>query len=197
MSKKDKKYHAEHCDYCQADDKKSKGQQAKCDNKHCKKKHGKKKSRHLVRKAIGLGLLGTATTATVAVGGAWSAWQYVKAEATNRRRHTPEFNNIVTANTYCGMVHKNADEFTLTTASKTYHVIDKLAIIEKLAKERNAELAKDKATKDQKVSDYYDFEVSVLAELSPKGRYGYLGHLDYQLNIVGVPDKEESHSITE
>lgn len=163
------------------------------------KKHQKPK-RHRLRKVIGWGIVGTATTAATAaiasVVGGWTAWQYVKVEATNRRRHTPQFNTIVTANTYCGMVHKDKHNFTLTTAAKTYHVIDKLAIIEKLAKERAETLSKNKTkdkTKNQQltqaeVSEYYDFEVCVLAELSEKGKYGYLGHLDYQLNIVGVPE---------
>ncbi len=161
-----------------------------------KPKKSKKPKHHRLRKVIGWGVLGAATTAAASaiagVVGGWTAWQYVKVEATNRRRHTPEFNTVITANTYCGMVHKDNHNFTLTTAAKTYHVIDKLAIIEKLAKERAETLAKNKP-KDKKsphsnVSDYYDFEVCVLAELSEKGRYGYLGHLDYQLTIVGVPE---------
>lgn len=163
-------------------------QNAKCGKGKSCQKIQKKPKRHFIRNAIGLGLLGTVTTVTATAVGAWGAWQYIKLDATSRRRHTPEFDNVITANTYCGMVHKQGDDFTLTTAAKTYHVIDKLAIIEKLAKDYRDELAHDKATKHQKVSDYYDFEVCVLAELSEKGKYGYLGHLDYQLNIVGVPD---------
>lgn len=152
------------------------------------KKTKQKPKRHFIRKAIGLGLLGTATAVTTTAVGAWGAWQYAKAAATHRRRHTADFNNIVTANTYRGMVHKDSHSFTLTTATMTYHVLDPFAIVDKLAKDHAEQLKQNFNTDTQTISDYYDFEVTVLAELSQKGHYGYLGHLDYQLTIVGVPE---------
>lgn len=156
------------------------------------KKHNQKPKRHLIRNLVGLGVVGTITTTAATVAGAWGAWQYVKAEAHNRRRHTSAFNKVVTANRYCGLVHRSGDEFTLTTASATYHVVDPLAIIDSIAKQhaqnrREAQHNKP-SSQDKKnipaVNDYYDINVCVVAELSQKGHYGYLGHLDYQLTIV-------------
>lgn len=159
---------------------------SRTENHKTKKPH--KPKHHLIRNAIGLGLLGTVTTATATVLGAWGAWQYVKVEADNRRRHTSDFNNVVTANTYHGRVHRANQNMTLTTATMTYHVVDPFAILDKLAKAHAETLKNDPSSHSTPLNGNDDFVVTVLAELSQKGRYGYLGHLDYQLTIVGVPD---------
>lgn len=158
------------------------------------KRKAKKTKRHLIRKAIGLGLLGTATAVTTTAVGAWGAWQYAKAERHNRRRNHPLFDKVITANRYCGQVHKDERGMTLTTPSATYHLLDPLSIVDGLVKARSEQAKADKKDDPSlKISDYdntvYDIEVCVLGELSKKGRYGYLGHLPYQLTIVGVVDE--------
>ena len=169
---------------------------------HNHKKTGKqqkatKPKRHTLRNIVGLSVVGGTAAVGATVAGIWGGWQYVKAEAKNRRRHTPAFNKLVTANTYCGTVHKDGERFTLTTAGGTYHIVDPLAVIDKIA---HAQLEKAKHDKTQhkpqvsryqpndRPSAYYDVPVCVVGDLSQKGRYGYLGQQDYQLTVVEAAD---------
>lgn len=77
---------------------------------------------------------------------------------------------------YTGMVHKSLEIYTFTTAAMTYHVSDPSQFIDEIAKEQGI------------TSAFYDLKTCVRGVLSPKGQYGNLGHLDYQLNVVGRCD---------
>lgn len=77
---------------------------------------------------------------------------------------------------YTGLVHKSLENFTFTTPAMTYHIADPSNLIDKIAKEQGI------------ATPFYDLETCVRGVLSPKGQYGHLGHLDYQLNIVGRCD---------
>lgn len=77
---------------------------------------------------------------------------------------------------YTGVVHKSLEIFTFTTSAMTYHVSDPSQFIDEIAKEQGI------------TSPFYDLETCVRGVLSPKGQYGHLGHLDYQLNVVGRCD---------
>lgn len=87
-------------------------------------------------------------------------------------------NNItdIKPQNYIGLVHKSLETFTFTTAAMTYHVADPSNYLDEIAKQQGIE------------SPFYDLETCVQGILSPKGQYGHLGHLDYQLNIVGRCD---------
>lgn len=132
-----------------------------------------KKKRHILRKVVGAAAIGTVATTAMTAAGAVATWQYLTHQTRHRRSNLEVYDDVITARPYQGRVHRDAQTFTLTTAAKTYHVLDPLAIIDTLVKEQD------------NTSDYYDCHVCVLAEVSPKGRYGYLGHLDYQLTVTG------------
>lgn len=157
--------------------------------------------RHRLRQLVGLGVVGSAAAVGATVAGVWGGWHYMKAQAQHRRDHTAGFNKLVTANTYHGLIHKDGDELTLTTAGGSYHVLDPLAIIDKIAKARLASADKEKVAHKPQVSRYdnldrpnryYDLPVSIMAEVSQKGRYGHLGRFDYQLTVVEAADKADA-----
>lgn len=77
---------------------------------------------------------------------------------------------------YKGVVHKSLEIYTFTTEAMTYHVSDPSLFIDEIAKEQGI------------TAPFYDLETCLRGVLSPKGTYGHLGHLDYQLNIVGRCD---------
>lgn len=77
---------------------------------------------------------------------------------------------------YTGVVHKSLEIYTFTTPAMTYHIADPSQFIDEIAKEQGI------------TSPFYDIETCVRGVLSPKGHYGHLGHLDYQLNVVGRCD---------
>lgn len=100
----------------------------------------------------------------------------------------PPFKTI-TPQSYTGLVHKSLEIFTFTTPAMTYHVADPSNLLDELAKEQGI------------TTPFYDIDTCVRGVLSEKGQYGHLGHLDYQLNIVGrcadydySKDKDKAHA---
>ncbi|WP_290000396.1 hypothetical protein [Faucicola atlantae] len=138
-----------------------------------------KRSRHPIAKtllgltAFGVGA-GVATTAAV-IGGAVAGVRYIKRQMHDRRAPLRDFRGLEATNLYRGRAHRDAHSFTLTTPSKTYALDDPMAIIDHLAREQGID------------TPFYDIEVCVFARVSRKGKFGYLGHLDYELTVVGRP----------
>lgn len=143
------------------------------------KKQATKRSRHPIAKtllgltAFGVGA-GVATTAAV-IGGAVAGVRYIKRQMHDRRAPLRDFRGLEATNLYRGRAHRDAHSFTLTTPSKTYALDDPMAIIDHLAREQGID------------TPFYDIEVCVFARVSRKGKFGYLGHLDYELTVVGRP----------
>ena len=143
-------------------------------------RHQHKRSRHPILKTVlGLAAFGigasVATTAAV-VGGTVAGVKYVKHQMHRRRAPLRDFRGLEATNLYRGRVHRDAQTFTLTTTSKTYAIDDPMAVIDRLAQQQGIRTA------------FYDFDARVLARVSRKGKYGYLGHLDYELTVVGLPE---------
>ena len=147
---------------------------SKCKAQQQQQQHPKK--RHPLRTLAKIAVAGTAGTVTLTALGVVGAWQYIKFEAKNRRDHTPGYENAINIHEFRGRVHHDAHNFTLATPSMTYHLHDPHAVIAELAK------AADKHTLND------DFEICIKAEVSPKGHYGYLGHLDYMLTVISPCD---------
>lgn len=125
------------------------------------------------RSFLAMVVTGTATWLLAKANSQALRTQTVQKEATeNVKSHIP---NIAPQN-YTGMVHKSLEIFTFTTPAMTYHIADPSNLIDDIAKEQGIN------------APFYDLETCVRGVLSPKGQYGHLGHLDYQLNIVGRCD---------
>lgn len=102
--------------------------------------------------------------------------QALRKEDTNRNDGVKNYIPEIKPQDYTGLVHKSLEIFTFTTPAMTYHIADPSDIIDDIAKEQGI------------TTPFYDLDTCVRGVLSPKGQYGHLGHLDYQLNIVGRSD---------
>ncbi|MFW2177450.1 MULTISPECIES: hypothetical protein [unclassified Moraxella] len=144
------------------------------DKQNSDKKPDKKPS--LLWRVAKWSALATATTGAVTTLGVVGGWHYLKSDAKHRRQHLQGYHNEVSVQSYCGRIEKTPNGLTLVTDATSYHLHDPMAIIDDLAKEAGITQAPR-----QKV---YHFDGCVMATISPKGHYGYLGHLPYQLTVV-------------
>ncbi|WP_019519762.1 hypothetical protein [Faucicola boevrei] len=144
------------------------------DNSQTKTEEKKSKFNLLTLVKVGLVTTTTATTATAI--GIFGTYQYFKRHTKQRSEHTALVDQQITAQRYHGRIHKIGNNATFSNQSATYHLYDPMSIIDDLAKQAGV-----KATTDNQV---LDFETEFMAELSPKGHYGMLGHHDYQLTIL-------------
>lgn len=156
--------------------------------KHTKRKPRKK--RHLFAKVVGVGVTATAATGATAVLGSYGAWQYAKQQFNTRRLYTPAFSGVITPQRFTGKVQKVGDHLTFVTEGATYALVDPLLRIPSLY-QSNKTPTQGNAAKQHKLMDQVHCdEMTIIAELSEKGHYGYLGHLDYQLTVVETADHQ-------
>lgn len=149
-----------------------------------------KKKRHIFAKLVGVGITATAATGATAVLGSYGAWQYAKQQFKTRRLYTPAFSGVITPQRFTGKVQKVGEQLTFVTEGATYALEDPLLRIQSLY-QANKTPAEGNVAKQRKLMDQVHCdEISIIAELSEKGHYGYLGHLDYQLTVVETADHQ-------
>ena len=147
------------------------------------------KKRHVVAKLIGVGVTAaTAATGTTAVLGSYGAWQYAKQQYKARRLYTPAFSGVVTNQHFKGKVHKVGEYLTFVTDGATYALNDPLLRIQSLYQSNKTPTDNQASHQTKLMDQVHCDDVTIVAELSEKGHYGYLGHLDYQLTVVDTAD---------
>ncbi|BFL69108.1 hypothetical protein SKB0120_01700 [Moraxella osloensis] len=146
------------------------------------------KKRHVVAKLIGVGVTATAATGVTAVLGSYGAWQYAKQQYRARRLYTPAFSGVVTNQHFKGKVHKVGEYLTFVTDGATYALNDPLLRIQSLYQSNKTPTDNQASHQTKLIDRVHCDDVTIVAELSEKGHYGYLGHLDYQLTVVDTAD---------
>lgn len=139
-------------------------------------------------KAVGVGMTAIAATGATVVLGSYGAWQYAKQQYKTRRLHTPAFNGVVTHQHFTGRVHKVGDYLTFVTDGATYALNDPLLRITSLYQSNKTPTKDNADTQSKLIDQVHCDDISIIAELSEKGHYGYLGHLDYQLTVIETAD---------
>lgn len=152
------------------------------------RKPNRQKKRHALPKLLGLAAAATVTTGVVGVAGAFGAWQYAKQQHQTRRKHTQGFHGEIGAKRYVGQVHKVGNYLTLVTDGASYDIYDPLFKLDTLYQADKT--PSDSGSQCKKLIDNVHCDhVCISAELSQKGRYGYLGRLDYQLTVIDLCDQ--------